>query len=126
MSSSIVTLLFTLLPATYLLSWFSTRSTDTRVETPFSCMVIPYKRSAAFIVPRLCVIIINCVFFVNFCKYDAKRPTFESSSAASISSRRQNGDGFRFWIAKRRAIACQSLFLHQKAASLFWSFLPGG
>ena len=25
--------------------------TDTSVDTPFSCMVIPYSRSAAFIVP---------------------------------------------------------------------------
>ena len=56
---------FSLSPC-YLVSWFSTRSTDTRVETPFSCMVIPYSRSAAFMVPRLCVIIINWVFFVNF------------------------------------------------------------
>jgi hypothetical protein len=41
------------------------RFTDTSADTPFSCIVIPYRRSAAVIVPLLCVIIINCVFFVN-------------------------------------------------------------
>ena len=83
----------------------SSRSTDTSVDTPFSCMVIPYSLSAAVMVPLLWVMTINCVFFVNLCRYCAKRPTLLSSSAASISSRRQNGDGFRFWIANSRAIA---------------------
>ena len=38
-------------------------------------------------------------------KYIAKRLTLESSSAASISSRRQNGEGLRLWIANNNAIA---------------------
>ena len=76
-------------------------------------------------VPRLCVIIINCVFFVNFWRYPAKRPTLESSSAASISSRRQNGEGFRFWIAKRSAMAV-SAFSPPESCIMFWSFFPGG
>lgn len=37
----------------YLSKSCSIRFTETRVETPFSCMVIPYSRSAAVIVPRL-------------------------------------------------------------------------
>ena len=82
--------------SSYLSRSFSIRLTDTRVDTPFSCMVIPYSRSAAFIVPRLWVITINCVSLVSLCKYFAKRSTLESSSAASISSRRQKGDGFKF------------------------------
>ena len=34
--------------------------------------------------------------------------TFESSNAASISSRRQNGDGFKFWIANNNEIAVKA------------------
>ena len=34
--------------------------------------------------------------------------TLESSKAASISSKRQNGDGFKFWIAKSRLIAVRA------------------
>ena len=49
----------------YLSKSFSMRLTETSVDTPFSCIVIPYRRSAAVMVPLLCVIIINCVFFVN-------------------------------------------------------------
>ena len=39
----------------------SVRLTDTSAETPFSCIVIPYRRSAISIVPRRCVMIRNCV-----------------------------------------------------------------
>ena len=49
----------------YLSRSFSIRFTDTRVDTPFSCIVIPYRRSAAFMVPLRCVITINCVSLVS-------------------------------------------------------------
>ena len=73
----------------------SIRFTDTRVDTPFSCIVIPYRISAASIVPFLWDMTMNCVSLVSLFRYFANLLTFESSRAASISSRRQNGDGFR-------------------------------
>ena len=42
--------------------------TLTSVDTPFSCMVMPYSLSALSIVPRLCVITMNCVCFVSLCR----------------------------------------------------------
>ena len=44
--------------------------------------------------------VINCVLSVRWCRYCAYLLTFTSSSAASISSRRQKGDGEIFSIAK--------------------------
>ena len=88
-------------------------------------MVIPYSLSAEAIVPRLCVITINCVFLVRLCRYFANLSTLESSSAASISSRRQNGDGLRFCIAKRRHIAVNA-FSPPESCIMFCNFLPGG
>ena len=43
----------------------SIRSTLTSAETPFSCIVIPYSRSASCMVPLLCVITMNCVCSVS-------------------------------------------------------------
>ena len=88
-------------------------------------MVIPYRRSAAAMVPRLWVMTINCVLFVSLCKYFAKRPTLESSSAASISSNRQNGEGFKFWIAKSSEIAVSD-FSPPDICIMFCNFFPGG
>ena len=68
---------------------------------------------------------INCVSFVIFFKYFAKRSTLLSSSAASISSRRQNGEGFKFWIAKRSEMAV-SAFSPPDNCIMFCSFFPGG
>ena len=87
--------------------------------------MIPYKTSAAIIVPLRCVITINCVSFVSLCRYFANLVTFESSNAASISSRRQNGDGFKFWIANNNEIAVKA-FSPPDNCIIFWSFFPGG
>ena len=68
---------------------------------------------------------INCVSFVSLCRYSAYLSTFESSSAASISSSRQNGDGFKLCIANSNAIAV-SAFSPPESCIIFWSFFPGG
>src|SRR5439155_206385 len=61
--------------------------------------------SAASIVPRLCVMTTNCVRSVSSRSAWVNRPTFRSSSAASTSSRTQNGAGFTRRIARRSAVA---------------------
>ena len=76
-------------------------------------------------VPRLCVMTINCVLSVSLWRYWAKRPTLLSSSAASISSRRQKGEGLRLWMANRSAMAV-SAFSPPESCIIFCSFLPGG
>ena len=43
----------------------SSNLTDASFDTPDSCMVTPYNTSASSIVPRRCVITMNCVRFVN-------------------------------------------------------------
>ncbi len=52
----------------------------------------------------------------------ANRLTFESSSAASISSSRQNGDGFKLWIAKSKEIAVK-LFSPPESSDHILQFL---
>ena len=64
---------------------------------------------ATSIVPFLCVITRNCVFPHNVFKYSANLATFTSSSAASISSKTQNGAGFIFNIANSKAIAVKEI-----------------
>ena len=49
----------------YLSNSSSIRLTLTRVETPFSCMVIPYSRSAAIMVPLRWVMTMNWVCLVS-------------------------------------------------------------
>ena len=88
-------------------------------------MVIPYSLSACSIVPLLCVITMNCVLFVSLFRYFAKRDTFPSSRAASISSNRQKGEGFRLWIANNRAIAVKD-FSPPDNCIIFCNFFPGG
>ena len=44
---------------------------DNNFDIPFSSIVTPYTVSAASIVPFLCVIIRNCVFFEKFFRYSA-------------------------------------------------------
>ena len=43
----------------------SSNLTEASFETPDSCIVTPYNTSASSIVPRRCVITMNCVRFVN-------------------------------------------------------------
>ena len=95
------------------------------MDTPFSCIVIPYSLSAAANVPLLWVITMNWVFFVSLCRYFAYLSTLLSSSAASISSSKQNGDGLRFCIANKRHIAV-SAFSPPDNCIIFCSFFPGG
>ena len=76
-------------------------------------------------VPFLCEMTINCVSFVNRFRYCANRLTFESSNAASISSSKQNGDGFRLWIANNSAIAVSD-FSPPESCIMFCNFFPGG
>ena len=59
-------------------------------------------------VPLLWVMTINCVFFVSLWRYFANLPTLESSRAASISSSRQKGEGFRFWMANSSEMAVRA------------------
>ena len=65
------------------------------------------------------------MFFVSLCKYPANLSTFASSKAASISSRRQNGEGLRFWIANNSAIAVSD-FSPPDICIILISFFPGG
>ena len=44
----------------------SDTSIDSTSDMPFSCIVTPYRRSAAYIVPRRCVMSTNCVFSQYF------------------------------------------------------------
>ena len=66
----------------------------TSFETPDSSIVTPYSTSAPATVRLLWVMTMNCEFAANSFRRLASLPTFSSSSAASISSRRQNGEGF--------------------------------
>ena len=68
---------------------------------------------------------INCVSFVSLDRYLANRLTFESSSAASISSSRQNGDGLNLCIKKTKKIAVK-LFSPPESCIIFCNFFPGG
>src|SRR5699024_860810 len=83
----------------------SARLSISILDTPCSCMVTPYSMSASSMVPRRCVMTMNCVESVSRRMYCANRATLTSSSAASISSSTQNGVGRSLSIAKYSAIA---------------------
>ena len=68
---------------------------------------------------------INCVLAHIFRIYSAKRITFASSSAASISSITQNGVGRTLSIAKYRAIATNA-FSPPDSRLIFDTAFPGG
>ena len=99
--------------------------TETILETPFSSIVTPNSTSAWFMVGLRCVMTMNCVSLENFFRYFAKRSTFASSSAASISSRIQNGMGRDFKMANRMAIAVKARSPPERREILV-SFFPGG
>ena len=61
--------------------------------------------SAISSVRRLWVMMMNCVRSESACSASLKRPTLDSSSAASTSSRTQMGEGLVSSSAKRSAMA---------------------
>lgn len=69
-------------------------STPTIVDTPGSSIVTPYTQSAASIVRGLWVITMNWVSALKSSSSCRKRPTLDSSSGASTSSKTQKGEGF--------------------------------
>ncbi len=65
------------------------------METPRSCIVTPYRASAAETVLLSCVMMMNCESLTNcFQQVREAVRVFDSSSGASSSSSKQNGDGF--------------------------------
>ena len=103
----------------------SSNFTLTSLDTPDSCIVIPYKTSAYSIVFFLWVITINCVFSLNSFKNLPKLSTFTSSSAASTSSSIQNGTGLVSSIANNSDIAVK-VFSPPDSKDICFSVLPGG
>mgnify|MGYP004669127919 CR=1 FL=1 len=99
--------------------------TDTFLDTPDSCIVIPYNVSINSIVFFLWVIIINCVLSRYLLRYSPKASTLASSSAAYTSSNRQNGTGLTFSIANNSDIAV-NVFSPPDNDCIFLRFFPGG
>ncbi len=93
--------------------------------TESSPTVTPYSASAASIVPRLWVMTMNWVASARLRSASEKRPTFASSSAASTSSRTQNGTGRTSSIANSRATAV-SARSPPDSIDRDCAFLPGG
>jgi hypothetical protein len=71
----------------------SAKFTLTSREHPASSIVTPYSTSAASIVRRECVIMMNCVSCDISRTSRTNRSLFTSSSGASTSSRMQKGLG---------------------------------
>ena len=86
---------------------------------------MPYKTSAYSIVFFLWVITINCVLFLNSFKNFPKLSTFTSSSAASTSSKMQNGTGLVSNIANKSDIAV-NVFSPPDKSEICLSVFPGG
>src|SRR5437773_412418 len=76
-------------------------------------------------VPRLCVMTTNWVVAARARRASANRPMLASSSAASTSSRTQNGTGRTSSIANSRATAVRARSPPDSIASAC-GFLPGG
>ena len=76
--------------------------TATRLLTPCSCIVTPYSTSAICIVRLECVMMMNWLCSRNSWTIRLKRWLFASSSAASTSSRMQNGLGLLLKIAHQQ------------------------
>ena len=93
--------------------------------TESSPTVTPYSASAASIVPRLWVMTMNWVWWARLRSASANRPMFASSSAASTSSRTQNGTGRTSSIANSSATAVSARSPPDSIASAC-AFLPGG
>ena len=69
---------------------------------------------------------INCVSPAKRCRYFAKRSTFASSNAASISSSKQNGIGLNFNIENNIAIAVKEFSPPLSSDRFPPRALPGG
>ncbi len=92
---------------------------------PDSSIVTPSMVLAPITVFLLWVMTMYWLTFANSRSALTKRVTFCSSSAASISSRRQKGDGFTMYVAKRSATAVID-FSPPERRLMFSSFFPGG
>ena len=99
--------------------------TLTNLETPSSCIVIPYKVSAYSIVLFLWVIIINCDLYFRVYRYFPKTSTLASSRAASTSSKITNGTVLTFRIANNHDIAVPVLSPPENRV-IELNFFPGG
>src|SRR5258705_16483 len=73
----------------------------------------------------LCVISRNCESTASSVTISLNRPTFASSSAASTSSSRKNGDG-RTWNTATSSAIAVSVFSPPESRFTFCSRLPGG